>query len=287
MRGIVLAGGTGSRLWPVTSGVSKQLLPIHDKPMIYYPISTLMLAGIREILIITTPDHCEDFKRLLMDGSQWGINISFKIQSQPKGIAEAFIIAEELIGQEPVALMLGDNFFHGEGLGKQLSKIDSSIGATIFGYRVSNPQEYGVVELDSAGSPVSIQEKPLKPRSNIAVPGIYFYDNKVVDYSKELEPSPRGELEITDINLKYLEAGNLNVKILERTTVWLDSGSIDTLEAASNYVRVVEDRQGLKIACLEEIAFNLGWIDRTALESIARKYPHNNYGRYLLSLIEG
>ncbi len=282
-----MAGGTGSRLWPVTRGVSKQLLPIHDKPMIYYSLSTLMLAGIRQIMVITSPDHYEDFKRVLMDGRQWGIDISFKVQNNPNGIAEAFLIAEEFIESEPVALMLGDNFFHGEGLGKQLSKIDSSSGATIFGYRVSNPQEYGVVELDALGLPISIQEKPLKPRSNIAVPGLYFYDNNVVSYSKDLKPSVRGELEITDINLRYLEQKKLNVKILERTTVWLDSGSIDTLEAASNYVRVIEDRQGLKIGCLEEIAFNLGWIDSFMLESIARSYPRNKYGNYLLSLIEG
>ncbi len=284
MKGIVLAGGTGSRLWPITKGVSKQLLPVYDKPLIHYPLGTLFLAGIKEILIITTPEDSPSFQRLLGDGSQYGVYFQYASQDQPNGLAEAFIIGEKFLDGENVALILGDNIFHGVGLGKQLHSIDSESGATIFAYKVADPERYGVIEFANDGKVISIEEKPSKPRSSYAVPGLYFYDSQVVEIAKDVKPSSRGELEITSINEHYLKAGNLNTKILERGTVWLDTGTFQSLHAASSYVQVIEERQGSKISCLEEIAWRNSWIDREQLINSSLSYNGNPYGEYLKRL---
>ena len=284
MKGIVLAGGTGSRLWPITKGVSKQLLPVYDKPLIHYPLGTLFLAGIKEILIITTPEDLPSFQRLLGDGSQYGVSFEFETQENPNGLAEAFIIGEKFIDGENVALILGDNIFHGVGLGKQLNNIDLEIGATIFAYKVADPERYGVIEFASDGKVISIEEKPSKPRSSYAVPGLYFYDSQVVEIAKGIKPSARGELEITTINERYLKAGQLTTKVLERGTVWLDTGTVQSLHAASSYVQIIEERQGSKISCLEEISWRNGWIDRAQLINCSLSYKGNPYGDYLMSL---
>ena len=285
MRGIVLAGGTGSRLWPITKGISKQLLPVYDKPLIHYPLGTLFLAGIREILIITTPEDLPAFKRLLGDGSQYGVSFDFAVQDAPNGLAEAFLIGEKFINGKKVALILGDNIFHGVGLGKHLQSIDSNNGATIFAYRVADPERYGVVEFSLEGKVISIEEKPMRPKSQFAVPGLYFYDETVVDIAKTIKPSARGELEITAVNENYLHKGILTTKILERGTTWLDTGTIQTLHAASAYVQIIEERQGSKISCLEEIAWTNGWISSAELELLAKNYGTNPYGLYLSQLL--
>lgn len=285
MKGIVLAGGTGSRLWPITKGISKQLLPVYDKPLIHYPLGTLFLAGIREILIITTPEDLPAFKRLLGDGSQYGVSFDFAIQDEPNGLAEAFLIGEKFINGKNVALILGDNIFHGVGLDKHLQSIDIKNGATIFAYRVADPERYGVVEFSSEGKVISIEEKPARPKSHFAVPGLYFYDETVVEIAKAIKPSSRGELEITAVNENYLDKGMLTTKILERGTTWLDTGTIQTLHAASSYVQIIEERQGSKISCLEEIAWTNGWISSTELEMLAKKYGANPYGLYLSQLL--
>ncbi len=285
MKGIVLAGGTGSRLWPITYGLSKQLLPVYDKPMVFYPISTLMLAGIREILIITTPEDQPLFKKLLGTGADYGVIFTYEVQLKPSGIAEAFLIGEEFIGNEDVALILGDNIFYGVGFGRQLQNREKFAGAQVFAAKVTDPERYGVVELNAAGKPISIVEKPKEPKSNLAVTGLYFYDNQVVSISKSLNPSARGELEITGVNQKYLELGQLQVNIMERGTVWLDTGTIDSLHAASTYVKVIEDRQGMKIGCLEEVGWRNGWLTDTELDHRATHYGSSPYGEYLLGLL--
>jgi glucose-1-phosphate thymidylyltransferase len=285
MRGIVLAGGSGTRLWPITKGISKQLMPIYDKPMIYYPLSTLMMAGIDEILIITTPEYNEQFRALLGDGSELGIRLEYAVQPSPDGLAQAFIIGEEFIGDESVALVLGDNIFHGTGLGSSLRGNTEVDGATIFAYHVSNPTSYGVVEFDDAFRAVSIEEKPTEPKSNYAVPGLYFYDNDVVRIAKTIEPSARGELEISTVNERYLERGDLHVQVLERGTAWLDTGTFESMMQASEYVRVIEDRQGFKIGCIEEIAWRAGWIDSEQLAKLAAPLVKSGYGAYLQTLI--
>jgi glucose-1-phosphate thymidylyltransferase len=286
MKGIVLAGGTGSRLWPITKGVSKQLLPVYDKPLIHYPLGTLFLAGIKEILIITTPKDLSSFQRLLGNGSQYGAIFEYATQEKPNGLAEAFIIGERFIAGENIALILGDNIFHGVGLGKQLEEIDTKAGATIFAYKVAHPELYGVVEFASDGKVISIEEKPANPKSNFAVPGLYFYDNQVVGIAKEVKPSARGELEITAINERYLGEGRLTTKVLERGTTWLDTGTIQTLHAASSYVQIIEERQGSKISCLEEISWRKGWIDKAKLDQMALEYGPTPYGKYLSSLTQ-
>jgi len=284
MKGIVLAGGTGSRLWPITKGVSKQLLPVYDKPLIHYPLGTLFLAGIKEILIITAPEDLPSFQRLLGDGSQYGVSFEYATQDKPNGLAEAFIIGEKFIAGENVVLILGDNIFHGVGLGKQLKVIESKQGATIFAYKVADPERYGVVEFASDGKVISIKEKPNDPKSNFAVPGLYFYDNQVVGIAKGVKPSTRGELEITAINEHYLKAGQLTTRVLERGTTWLDTGTIQTLYAASSYVQIIEERQGSKISCLEEIAWRNEWISNSQLRELALGFGNNPYGTYLLGL---
>ncbi len=285
VKGIVLAGGTGSRLWPITKGISKQLLPVYDKPLIHYPLGTLFMAGIREILIITTPEELPAFKRLLGDGTQYGVSFEFATQEKPNGLAEAFMIGEKFIENKSVALILGDNLFYGVGLGKQLENINPDGGATIFAYRVSDPERYGVVEFEDSGNVISLEEKPKKPKSNFAVPGLYFYDSDVVEISKAIQPSVRGELEITSVNLEYLKNKSLSVRMLERGTAWLDTGTFKSLHAASSYVQIIEERQGLKISCLEEIAWTKKWINSNQLDQLATSYGKSDYGIYLSSLL--
>ena len=286
MKGIVLAGGTGSRLWPITKGISKQLLPVYDKPLIHYPLGTLFLAGIKEILIITTPEDLSAFQRLLGDGSQYGASFEYATQLKPNGLAEAFIIGEKFIAGGNVALILGDNIFHGVGLGKQLKEINSQPGATIFAYKVADPERYGVVEFAADGTVISIEEKPTHPKSNFVVPGLYFYDSQVVKIAKSIKPSRRGELEITSINEHYLNSGQLTTKVLERGTTWLDTGTVQTLHAASSYVQIIEERQGSKISCLEEISWRNEWITTSDLEGFTKDYGTNPYGLYLRNLIK-
>lgn len=286
MKGIILAGGSGTRLYPLTIAVSKQLMPVYDKPMIYYPLSTLLLAGIREILIITTPHDVESFKKLLGDGSQIGCKFEYKVQPSPDGLAQAFILGEEFIGDDSVALVLGDNIFYGTGLPQLLSSKTDVKGGCVFAYQVSDPERYGVVEFDKNLKAVSIEEKPENPKSNFAVPGLYFYDNSVVEIAKNLKPSPRGELEITDVNKIYLEKGQLEVGVMSRGTAWLDTGTFDSLHEASEFVKVLEKRQGFKISCIEEIAFKKGFIDDKQLFEAADKYGKSGYGEYLKKLIK-
>ncbi len=285
MRGIILAGGTGSRLHPITLGISKQLVPVYDKPMIYYPLSTLMLAGVRDVLIITTPHDEAAFQALLGDGSQFGISITWARQPSPDGLAQAFVIGADHVRGERSALVLGDNIFYGHGLGTQLRRFEDLEGAAIFGYRVSDPTSYGVVEFDEAGLAVSLEEKPVEPRSQFAVPGLYFYDEQVVDIAADLTPSPRGELEITDLNRVYLERGQLQVQVLHRGTAWLDTGTVDTLADAGNFVRTLEGRQGLKIGAPEEVAWRMGFLDDDELRSRAEPLLKGGYGAYLLGLL--
>jgi len=285
MKGIVLAGGTGSRLWPITRGVSKQLLPVYDKPMIHYPISTLMAAGLREILIITTPEDQAGFQRPTGDGSEMGVSFSYVVQPSPDGLAQAFILGEEFLAGQAAALVLGDNIFHGPGLGSRLQDLTAVTGGHIFAYRVANPSDYGVVEFDGDGNAISLAEKPAAPRSNYAVPGLYFYGADVVEVAKSITPSDRGELEITSVNEHYLREGRLSVTVLPRGTAWLDTGSFDSLADAGAYVRVLEERQGTKVACLEEYAWRNGWIDDTQLQTLAEPMLKSGYGRYLLGLL--
>ncbi|AYF76535.1 glucose-1-phosphate thymidylyltransferase [Nocardia yunnanensis] len=285
MRGIILAGGTGSRLHPITRGVSKQLVPVYDKPMVYYPLCTLMLAGIRDILVITTPEDSDAFARLLGDGSRFGVSISYVVQPEPDGLARAFVLGADHIGTDTAALVLGDNIFHGPGLGTRLQKFHDLDGGAVFAYRVSDPTAYGVVEFDQ-GRAISIEEKPTRPRSNYAIPGLYFYDNDVLAIARDLKPSDRGEYEITDINRAYLEQGRLHVQVLARGTAWLDTGTFDSLLDAANYVRTIEERQGLKIGVPEEVAWRLGFIDDDQLTELAAPLERSGYGKYLLGLLD-
>ena len=286
MRGIILAGGTGTRLHPITLGVSKQLVPVYDKPMIYYPLSTLILAGIDDVLVITTPHEASQFERLLGDGSQFGISISYAVQAEPNGLAQAFVLGADFIGGESVALVLGDNIFYGPGLGTQLKRFKEIDGGAIFAYRVSDPTAYGVIEFDDDGRALSIEEKPAKPRSNYAVPGLYFYDNDVIEIARDLEPSARGEYEITDVNRTYLAQGRLHVEVLPRGTAWLDTGTFDSLLSASDYVRTIENRQGLKIGSPEEVAWRRGFLSDEELAERARPLVKSGYGSYLLGLLD-
>jgi glucose-1-phosphate thymidylyltransferase len=286
MRGIILAGGTGSRLHPITLAVSKQLVPVYDKPMIYYPLTTLMLAGIREVLVITTPHEQESFQRLLGDGSDFGVDISYAVQPSPDGLAQAFLIGQDHIGDQPVALVLGDNIFYGPGLGSKLRRFADIDGAAIFGYQVADPSSYGVVSFDPEGRATSLEEKPAHPRSHFAVPGLYFYGTDVVEHARTLQPSERGELEITDLNRIYLEAGRLYVEVMPRGTAWLDTGTVGSLIAAGSFVQAIEERQGLKIGCPEEVAWRMGFLDDEALARRADTLTSSGYGAYLRSLLE-
>lgn len=286
MRGIILAGGSGTRLHPITLGVSKQLVPVYDKPMIYYPLSTLILAGIRDVLVITTPHDAAQFTRLLGDGSQFGISITFAVQAEPNGLAQAFVLGADFVGNDSVSLVLGDNIFYGPGLGATLQRFEDIDGGAVFAYRVANPTEYGVVEFDDEGKALSLEEKPVVPRSNYAVPGLYFYDNDVVAISRDLKPSARGEYEITDVNRTYLEQGRLQVEVLPRGTAWLDTGTFDSLLEASDYVRTIEHRQGLKVGSPEEVAWRRGFLSDDELRQRAEKLVKSGYGSYLLGLLD-
>lgn len=286
MKGIILAGGSGTRLHPLTLAVSKQLMPVYDKPMIYYPLSLLMMAGIKEILIISTPSDLPNFEKLLGDGKKLGCSFSYAVQEVPNGLAQAFVIGEKFIGNDKVALVLGDNIFYGQGLGRLLQQHQNPDGGVVFAYHVSDPERYGVVEFDNDNKVISIEEKPLKPKSNYAVPGLYFYDNSVIEIAKNLKPSPRGEYEITDVNKKYLEMGKLKVGILERGTAWLDTGTFASLTQAGQFVQVIEERQGLKIGCIEEIAYRMGFINKEQLKEIATPLLKSGYGDYLLNQIK-
>jgi glucose-1-phosphate thymidylyltransferase len=286
MKGIILAGGSGTRLHPLTLAMSKQMMPVYDKPMIYYPLSILLMAGIQEVLIISTPHDLPNFERLLGDGSQIGCKFSYAVQEVPNGLAQAFVIGEKFIGKDSVALVLGDNIFHGQGLGRQLQTCKDPEGGIVFAYHVSDPERYGVVDFDKNHKALSIEEKPAKPKSNYAVPGLYFYDNSVVEIAKNLKPSPRGEYEITDVNKKYLQENKLKVRIIDRGTAWLDTGTFASLAQAGQFVQVIEERQGLKIGCIEEIAYNMGYIDKEQLCKIAQPLVKSGYGTYLLKLCE-
>lgn len=287
MRGIILAGGTGSRLHPITLGTSKQLVPVYDKPMVYYPLSTLILAGIQDILVITTPDEAPQFQRLLGDGSRFGVSLSYVEQPSPDGLAQAFILGADHVDDDGAALVLGDNIFYGAGLGTQLARFHDLDGAAVFGYQVSDPTAYGVVEFDEGGRAISLEEKPTRPRSSYAVPGLYFYDSDVVEYAASLRPSARGELEITDLNRIYLEQGRLQVEVLPRGTAWLDTGTFDSLNDASNFVRTIESRQGLKVGCPEEVAWRVGFLSDDELRERAEPLVKSGYGTYLLRLLDG
>lgn len=284
MKGIILAGGSGTRLYPITKGISKQLMPVYDKPMIYYPLSVLMLAGIKEILFITTPQDSDQFKRLLGDGSEIGCSFSYAVQHEPNGLAQAFVIGEQFIGNDKVCLILGDNIFYGAGFSKLVQSFNDVNGAAVFAYEVNDPERYGVVEFDAEKKAISIEEKPKQPKSNYAVPGLYFYDNTVVEIAKNIKPSPRGEYEITDVNRVYLEAGKLQVGIMNRGTAWLDTGTFDSFADACEFVRVIEKRQSQKIGCIEEVAYRMGFIDRAQLMVLGEKYAKSGYGEYLKRL---
>jgi glucose-1-phosphate thymidylyltransferase len=286
VRGIILAGGTGSRLHPITLGVSKQLVPVYDKPMVYYPLSTLLLSGIQDILVVTTPQDVDQFSRLLGDGSRFGVSISYKVQPSPDGLAQAFILGEDHIGSDTAALVLGDNIFYGQGMGSRLRQYRELQGGVVFGYWVDDPTAYGVVEFDADGRVVSLEEKPQQPKSHYAVPGLYFYDNDVVEIAKSLKPSPRGELEITDVNLAYLRRGDLQVELLPRGTAWLDTGTFDSLAEATDFIRTVQKRQGLSIGCPEEVAWRMGFLSDDELRSRAEPLVKSGYGRYLLTALE-
>lgn len=281
MKGIILAGGSGTRLYPITKGISKQIMPVYDKPMIYYPLSVLMLAGIREILIITTPEDSAQFQKLLANGNEFGCQLSYAVQPKPNGLAQAFVIGEDFIGKEKVALILGDNIFYGSGFSKLVQSFSNIEGAAVFAYEVSDPDRYGVVEFDENFKAISIEEKPVEPKSNYAVPGLYFYDNSVIEIAKGINPSPRGEYEITDVNRVYLENGTLKVGVMDRGTAWLDTGTFDLLSDASEFVRVIEKRQGQKIGCIEEIGYRMGFLSHEELMNVAEKYSKSGYGQYL------